>query len=205
VSARLAGVRVGPAGGDGPLTGWLTDDMVLPPGAPVPQDRLTEPRAAPQIVFVMRERLAGPGLTAAAALGAVGSVLGGIEISDGRLLDGPDGPDGLDGLDAVADDAAGRLVTGPVAVSPSGLDLSLEACLLEVDGEITDSATGAEAHGHPAEALALAANELGRRGLAIEPGWLVLTGGLTSAVPVRRGMSLAVHFTHLGSIFLSGG
>ena len=105
----------------------------------------------------------------------------------------------------MADDAAGGLVTGPVAVSPSGLDLSLEACLLEVDGEITDSATGAAAHGHPAQALALAANELGRRGLAIEPGWLVLTGGLTSAVPVRRGMSLAVHFTRLGSIFLSGG
>ena len=199
MSARLAGVRVGPAGGDGPLTGWLTDDMVLPPGAPVPQDRLTEPRAAPQIVFVMRERLAGPGVTAAAALGAVGSVLGGIEISDGRLLEAPAGPD------AVADDAAGGLVTGPVAVSPSGLDLSLEACLLEVDGEVTDSATGAAAHGHPAQALALAANELGRRGLAIEPGWLVLTGGLTSAVPVRRGMSLAVHFTRLGSIFLSGG
>ena len=77
--------------------------------------------------------------------------------------------------------------------------------VLEVDGEITDSATGAAAHGHPAQALALAANELGRRGLAIEPGWLVLTGGLTSAVPVRRGMSLAVHFTRLGSIFLSGG
>jgi 2-oxo-3-hexenedioate decarboxylase len=206
VSARLAGVRVGPAGGDGPLTGWLTDDMVLPPGAPVPQDRLTEPRAAPQIVFVMRERLAGPGLTAAAALGAVGSVLGGIEIRDGRVRDAPAELDAVaDGPGAVADDAAGRLVTGPVAVSPSGLDLSLEACLLEVDGEITDSATGAAAHGHPAQALALAANELGRRGLAIEPGWLVLTGGLTSAVPVRRGMSLAAHFTHLGSIFLPGG
>ena len=93
MSARLAGVRVGPAGSDGPLTGWLTDDMVLPPGAPVPQDRLTQPRAAPQIVFVMRERLAGPGVTAAAALGAVGSVLGGIEISDARPLDAPAGPD----------------------------------------------------------------------------------------------------------------
>ena len=28
---RLAGVRGGPAGGDGPLTAWLTDEMVLPP------------------------------------------------------------------------------------------------------------------------------------------------------------------------------
>ena len=36
-----------------PLTAWLTDAMVLPAGAPVPQDRLIHPRAAPALVFVM--------------------------------------------------------------------------------------------------------------------------------------------------------
>jgi len=56
--------------------------------------------------------------------------------------------------------------------------------------------------GHPAEALALAANDMGRRGLAIEPGWLVLTGGMTDAVAVPPGAVLAAHFTHLGSLFL---
>ena len=67
---------------------------------------------------------------------------------------------------------------------------------------MVDSATGAAVQGHPAEALALAANDLGRRGLAIEPGWIVLTGGMTDAVAVPRGAMLAAHFTHLGSIFL---
>jgi 2-oxo-3-hexenedioate decarboxylase len=56
--------------------------------------------------------------------------------------------------------------------------------------------------GHPAEALALAANDLGRRGLAIEPGWIVLTGGMTDAIAVPSGAVLAAHFTHLGSVFL---
>ena len=55
---------------------------------------------------------------------------------------------------------------------------------------------------NPAEALALAANDLGRRGLAIEPGWIVLTGGMTDAVAVPPGAVLAAHFTHLGSLFL---
>ena len=54
--------------------------------------------------------------------------------------------------------------------------------LVEVDGAVVDSATGAAVHGHPAEALALAANELAARGLAIEAGWIVLTGGMTDAV-----------------------
>ena len=68
------------------------------------------------------------------------------------------------------------------------LDLGLEACLLELNGQVADSATGAAVQGHPAEALALAANDLGRRGLAIEPGWIVLTGGMTDAVAVPAGV-----------------
>jgi 2-oxo-3-hexenedioate decarboxylase len=184
-----------------PLTAWLTDGMLLPTGAPVPQDRLIHPRAEPEIVFVMKDRLAGPGVTAATALAAVGSVHGGIEVIDSRYRDFR-----FTLPDVVADNASsGRFLTGPVGVPPETLDLAMEACLVEVDGRVADSATGAAVQGHPAEALALAANELGRRGLAIEPGWLVLTGGMTDAVPVPPGTTVAVHFTHLGSLHLTGG
>jgi 2-oxo-3-hexenedioate decarboxylase len=90
----------------------------------------------------------------------------------------------------VADNASsGYFVTGPKAVPPASLDLGLEACLLELNGQVVDSATGAAVQGHPAEALALAANELGRRGLAIEPGWNVLTGGMTDAIAVPAGVA----------------
>ncbi|MEV4452572.1 MULTISPECIES: 2-keto-4-pentenoate hydratase [Streptomyces] len=186
---------------DVPLTAWLTDAMLLPAGVPVPQDKLIHPRAEPEIVFVMKDRLAGPGVTAATALAAVSSVHGGIEVIDSRYLDFR-----FKLPDTIADNASsGRFVTGPVGVPPETLDLAMEACLVEVDGQVADSATGAAVQGHPAEALALAANELGRRGMAIEPGWLVLTGGMTDAVPVPPGTTVAVHFTHLGSLHLTGG
>jgi 2-oxo-3-hexenedioate decarboxylase len=60
--------------------------------------------------------------------------------------------------------------------------------------------------GHPAEALALAANDLGRRGLAIEAAWIVLAGGMTDAVAVPPGVVLAAHFTppRLGLPALTG-
>jgi 2-oxo-3-hexenedioate decarboxylase len=184
-----------------PLTAWLTDAMVLPAGAPVPRARLIHPRAEPEIVFVMGERLSGPGVTAASAMAAVAAVYGGIEIIDSRYADFR-----FTLPDVVADNASSAAyVTGPVALSPDGLDLSLEACLLEVDGRIVDSATGAAVQGHPAEALALAANSLAERGLALERGWVVLTGGMTDAVPVEPGARLAVHFTHLGSLVVNGG
>jgi 2-oxo-3-hexenedioate decarboxylase len=183
---------------DAPLLAWLTDAMVLPAGVPVP--RLIHPRAEPELVFVLRDRLTGPGVTAATALAAVDRVYGGIEIIDSRYADYR-----FTLPDAVADNGSSAYFSvGPVGLPPAALDLSLEAALLEVDGQIVDTATGAAVQGHPAEALALAANALGARGLALEPGWIVLTGGMTDAVPLRRGSRVAAHFSHLGSITLSG-
>lgn len=186
------------AGIDSPLLAWLTDAMVLPAGAPVP--RLIHPRAEPELVFVLGQRLSGPGVTAATALAAVDRVYGAIEIIDSRYRDFQ-----YKLPDTVADNcSAACFAVGPVGAEPSSLDLSLEAVLLEVDGAIVDTATGAAVQGHPAEALALAANTLGARGIAMEPGWIVLTGGMTGAVELRPGTRVAAHFSHLGSITLAG-
>ncbi|MDT7800350.1 MAG: 2-oxo-3-hexenedioate decarboxylase [Actinomycetota bacterium] len=182
---------------ESPLLAWLTDAMVLPAGVPVPS--LIHPRAEPELVFVLGRRLSGPGVTAATALTAVDRVYGGMEIIDSRFTDYR-----FTLPDAVADNGSSAYFgLGPVGLSPSALDLSLEAALLEVDGQIVDTATGAAVQGHPAEALALAANTLAARGLALEPGWLVLTGGMTDAVPLRPGSRVAAHFSHLGSVTLS--
>jgi 2-oxo-3-hexenedioate decarboxylase len=186
---------------DNPALGWLTDAMVLPAGHPVPRAQLIHPRAEPEIVFVLGRRLAGPGVTAATALAAVDHVYAGVELIDSRFRGFS-----FTASDTVADNcSSGRFILGPVARAPRELDLSLEACLLEVNGQVIDTATGAAVQGHPAEALALAANELAKRGLSLEPGWIVLTGGLTDAVPVEPGAQIAAHFSHLGTITIAGG
>jgi 2-oxo-3-hexenedioate decarboxylase len=184
-----------------PFVAWLTDAMILPVGDPVPQASLIHPRIEPEIVLLMGERLTGPGIGCARAMAAVQSVWGGAEVIDSRYRDFR-----FTAGDVAADNASsGAFVTGPVGLPPSELDLALEAVLVEVDGMVVDSATGAAVQGHPGEALALAANELARRGQAIERGWVVLTGGMTDAVPVPLGASVAFHFTHLGSVSVSGG
>jgi 2-oxo-3-hexenedioate decarboxylase len=206
---RLIGVKLGLTsrakqqrmGVDTPFVAWLTDAMLLPTGLPVPQDRLIHPRIEPEIVFRMGADLRGPGVGPVEAMAAVAQVYGGAEIIDSRYADFR-----FRAGDVVADNASsGAFVTGSVGLPPDGLDLTLEGVLVEVDGAVVDSATGAAVLGHPAEALALAANELARRGLAIEAGWLVLTGGMTDAVPAPPGSSVACHFTHLGSVHLNGG
>ncbi len=188
-------------GVDVPFVAWLTDAMLLPAGDPVPQSRLIHPRLEPEIVFLMGERLVGPGVGCARAMASVASVWGGAEVIDSRYRDFR-----FTAGDVAADNASSAaFVTGPVGVDPGDLDLTLEAVLVEVDGAVVDSATGAAVQGHPGEALALAANVLARRGRALEPGWLVLTGGMTDAVAAPPGVSVAMHFTSLGSVFVHGG
>jgi 2-keto-4-pentenoate hydratase len=176
MSELIIGVRAGFGRAVEPA--WLTESMMLPAGSVRPHGTAGG-RAVPEIAFVMAARLAGPGVTMPAATAAIASVHGAISAEAGGWL----------------------FACGPVGLPPGSVDLALEACLVEVGGQVVDSATGAAVAGHPAQALAATANELGRRGLAIEPGWIVLTGGLTQAVDVPAGGTLAVHFTSLGSLF----
>lgn len=202
---RLVGVKLGLTSlakqrtmkVDRPLVAWLTDAMALAPGMSIGPG-LIHPRAEPEIVFILDRPLEGPGVTAAEALEAVGAVYGGVEVIDSRFADFR-----FTLADVVADNAsAARFLLGPVGIAPGGVDLSLEACLLHVDGEAVDSATGAAVQGHPAQALAFAANTLAERGRALEAGWIVLTGGMTDAVPMPPGTTLTAEFSHLGSVVL---
>ncbi len=67
------------------------------------------------------------------------------------------------------------------------------------------AATGADVLGHPAEALALAVNDLADRGLALEAGWVVLTGGMSDAVYATPGSTVTCRFATLGDVVLACG
>lgn len=204
---RVVGVKLGLTsrpkqqrmGIDSPLTAWLTDDMPLAPGAPLVVADLIHPRVEPEIVFVLGDRLAGPGVTRAIALDAVARVGAGLEVIDSRYTDFK-----FTLPDVVADNASSaRYVVSETRLDPDDLDLAAEPCTLKINGETAATATGADVQGHPAEALALAANALAGRGIALEPGWTILTGGLTDAVFARPGDTISADFPHLGPISLT--
>jgi 2-keto-4-pentenoate hydratase len=130
-------------------------------------------------------------------LDATAWVAGGLEVIDSRYRDFH-----FTLADVVADNAsAARFVLGPKRVAPT-FDLGLVGCVLEHGGQIAATAAGAAVLGHPAEAVALLANWLGGRGRAIEPGWTVLSGGLTDAVPLGAGSVVEATFGRLGRVGL---
>lgn len=184
-----------------PFVAWLTDAMVLGEGDPVPQDKLIHPRIEPEIVFIMKDQLKGPGVTRESAMAAVGSIKGGFEIIDSRYRNFR-----FKAGDVIADNASsGAFVAGQQDFAVADVDLLGEKVEVHSDGELVHTGTGEDVQGHPGEALALAANDLARRGLGIEAGWIVLTGGITDAVFAKPGSRTDVKFATLGEYTISGG
>ncbi|HNI86497.1 MAG TPA: 4-oxalocrotonate decarboxylase, partial [Ottowia sp.] len=61
---------------------------------------------------------------------------------------------------------------------------------------------GAAVLGHPAAAVAMLVNHLGRRGQSLPAGSLVLSGGATEAVSVQPGDHVSLRVQGMGSVSL---
>nr|WP_239028143.1 fumarylacetoacetate hydrolase family protein [Pseudonocardia acidicola] len=141
--------------------------MLVPDGRPAPA-HLVQPRVEPEIAVRV-----DPG-------GGPGEVLAACEIVDSVWRDYRFT---LEDNTADGSSAAG-VVLGP-PLPADGLDaLTVE---LRCNGDPAGQATGAAAMGHPFIALEWLARELRRRGEQLRAGDLVITGGLTAAVPLQPG------------------
>lgn len=186
-------------GVDQPDFGHLTDAMFLPEGITADVMAFLQPRAEPEIAFVLGRRLAGPGVTVADALGAVDFVLPALEIIDSRIADWK-----ITLADTIADNASsGAVVLGSRPVRPSELDLSLTGCLLHRNGVIAGTGAGGAVLGSPVNALVWLANTLGARGVALEPGHVVLPGSVCAAIPFGPGDTVSASFDRIGSVSMT--
>jgi len=179
-----------------PVYGWVPASSVLDAAQPVPLGELIHPRCEPEFVFVLAETLSGPGVTANDVLDATAKIVGGIEIIDSRYE-----AFSFTLTDVIADNtSAARVVIGSEGIAPRETDLATLGCVFEVDGEITGTATGAALLGDPAECVAMLANHLGKHGLQLEAGWIVMAGAATDARPLVAGTVAAARYSHLGAV-----
>ncbi len=178
-------------GVDRPNFGPLTDAMLLADGDLV-GGHLVQPRVEPEIALVLaaaprpgadREETAACVAQARCALEVVDSVWRDYRF---RLEDNT-----ADGS------SAAYAVLGPVI---GATDLSQVAVRLPRAGQLCGEGSGADALGHPVEALRWLAAELDRRGRTLRTGDVVLTGGLTAAVPLDPGGSVRAVFDGWGSV-----
>jgi 2-keto-4-pentenoate hydratase len=162
----------------------LTESMVLTTGSTLASSDTPVPQVAPQIMFLLREDIGGPGLTAAGVCAAT-SVLAGLAVTadDGGTVPG---------------------VRFAAHALPCDFDLSLVGALLELGGDVVATAAGAAISGHPAEAVARFANERAAAGGGpLRRGQIIGSGLLVEPRPVTGPGEAAAVFGRLGTVSLA--
>ncbi|ADI04654.1 2-oxopent-4-enoate hydratase [Streptomyces bingchenggensis BCW-1] len=202
--ARIKGHKVGlssPAmqrqmGVGQPDYGHLLDDMFWLENAPVPASRFLQPRVEPEIAFVLKKSLTGPGVTVAEAAAAVDFVLPALELIDSRIRDWRIGI-----IDTIADNASsGGVVLGSTPARLTDVDLRLAGCTLHRNGDLVGTGASGAVLGSPLTSLVWLANTVGTRGVVLEAGHVVLPGSITASVPVAAGDTVTAAYAGLGSV-----
>lgn len=180
---------------DEPDYGYLFDDLILSDGAKVRFDSFCVPRVEPELTFILKEPLQGPGVGLVDVLRATEWVIPSIEIIDARVTE----PRRI--FDTVADNgAAAGIVLGGRPVRPDAVDLRWVGAIFYRNSEIEETGLAAGVLGHPAMAIAWLANKLAPFGTVLEPGHMMLSGSFTRPVWAAKGDTLHADFGPLGSV-----
>ena len=184
---------------DTPDYGHLFDDMRCHEDRPISTSELIQPLAEPEIAFVLSEELAGPGIKAGDVLDASQGVVACLEIIDSRIVDWR-----IRLPDTIADNgSSSRFVIGRDIVPVNGRDLIAESVVFERNGEVVGQGRGAEVLGDPAVAAAWLVNAIGEYGQTLPAGAILLSGSITSAVPIETGDQFVARFQTIGYVSCS--
>jgi 2-keto-4-pentenoate hydratase len=183
-------------GVDQPDYGHLLDDMFFLEHVPIPSSIYLQPKIEPEVAFVLKRRLSGPGVTVPEAISAVDYVLPALEIIDSRIENWKIGI-----VDTIADNASsGGLVLGSRPTRLEDVDLRLVGCTLLRNGRVVATGAGGAVLGSPINSLVWLANTVGALGVTLEAGHVILPGSVTAAQPVAPGDTYAAAFAGLGTV-----
>jgi 2-oxopent-4-enoate hydratase len=179
-----------------PDYGYIADYMMAYEGDPLPLSQLIAPKVEPELAFVLKEDLKGPGVTIAQVLQATAGVMPAIEVVDSRVKDWK-----IKIQDTIADGASiGRIILSGKLTPIENLDLRYLGLVLEKNGEVISTAAGAAVLGHPANAVAWLANKLASYGIPLKKGDVIMSGSFTAACPAVAGDHVSCHFDRIGSV-----
>lgn len=156
------------------------------------------PRVEPEVAFLLRNALRGPGVTVADVYAATEAVAVALEIVDSRIADWK-----LTLPDTVADNASsGAVALGDWVTYTADLALPQAHATLHLNGSEIDSGRGEAVMGDPAAAVAWLANALAGYDTELSAGQFVMSGSFTSAAFVHAGDTAAATISGLGTISL---
>lgn len=158
----------------------------------IPADDFLQPRIEGEIAFLIGKPLRKADVTAEQVLDATEACAMGVEVVASRIADWK-----IKLVDTIADNASyGGFILGPWDENMKKADLGKLAMTIMHNGEPAAEGVGSAALGHPATSTAWLANKLLEFGVSLEPGDVVISGGITKMIPVKSGDEF--HFTLTG-------
>jgi 2-keto-4-pentenoate hydratase len=159
--------------------------------AQVPAGDHLQPRMEGEVAFLIGRPLCGPHITAQEVLAATDAMALVVEIVASRIADWR-----IKLVDTIADNASyGGFVLGEWDARLRTCDLRLLGMTISKNGEHVAEGIGAAAMGHPAVSVAWLANKLSEFNVSLQPGDVVLSGGITPMQPVVAGDIFAIKLT----------
>ncbi len=159
--------------------------------AEVPAGDHLQPRMEGEVAFLIGRTLRGPHVTPQEVLAASEAMALVVEIVASRIADWK-----IKLVDTIADNASyGGFVLGQWDSRLRTEDLRLLGMTISKNGEDAAQGIGAAAMGHPAVSVAWLANKLSAFGVALNPGDVVLSGGITPMQPVSAGDVFTIQMT----------
>jgi 2-oxo-3-hexenedioate decarboxylase len=196
----LVGVKMGftsrakmiQMGVDDVIWGLLTDAMLVEEGGVLDLSGHIHPRIEPEIAFLIGSPLSGT-ITPAEAVRAIAGIAVAYEVLDSRYANFD-----FTLADVIADNASASGFGVGAWHDPASLDPSNLGLLVEIDGRPVATGSSAAILGNPLRSLIAAARLAGEAGLELRPGWVVLAGAATAALPLPKGAHVRVSAAGLG-------
>ncbi len=149
----------------------------------IPAGDFLQPRIEGEVAFLIGKPLREPGITPEKVLEATEACAMGIEVVASRIADWK-----IKLVDTIADNASyGGFTLGPWDGQMRKADLAALAMTIHQNGSLAAEGAGSAALGHPAISTAWLANKLLEFGVSLEPGDIVISGGITKMLPVKAG------------------
>ncbi len=158
-----------------------------------------QPRIEGEIAFLIGKPLREPNITPEQILDATEACAMGIEIVASRIADWK-----IKLVDTIADNASyGGFTLGAWDKRLRETDLGALAMTIHHNGARAAEGLGSAALGHPAISTAWLANKLLEFGVSLEPGDIVISGGITRMLPVKAGDEFTFSLTGQPSLTVS--
>jgi 2-keto-4-pentenoate hydratase len=162
----------------------------------IPASDFLQPRIEGEVAFLIGKPLHEPNITPEQVLDATEACAMGIEIVASRIADWR-----IKLVDTIADNASyGGFTLGSWDKQMRESDLGALVMTIHHNGELAAEGLGSAALGHPATSTAWLANKLLEFGVSLEPGDIVISGGITKMLPVKAGDEFVFSLTGQPSV-----